>query len=63
MLAHSTKNMKEYLHEAKDHKIIQERFDEQGSTVISMNYPTALLQKIIDDELQWNFYKRKFNWL
>ena len=52
MLAHSTKNMKEYLHEAKDHKIIQERFDEQGSTVISMNYPTALLQKIIDDELQ-----------
>ena len=52
MLAHSTKNMKEYLHEAKDHKIIQERFDEQGSTVISMNYPTAILQKIIDDELQ-----------
>ena len=22
MLAHSTKNMKEYLHEAKDHKVI-----------------------------------------
>ena len=52
MLAHSTKNLKEYLHEAKDHKIIQERFDETGATVLSMSYPTVLLQKIVDDELQ-----------
>lgn len=60
MLAHSTKNLKEYLHEAKDHKIIQERFDETGATVLSMSYPTVLLQKIVDDELQWN-YLTKFN--
>ena len=52
MLAHSTKNLKEYLHEAKDHKVISEKFDESGTTVLSMNYPTVLLQKIVDNELQ-----------
>lgn len=51
MLATSQKALKEYLNEAKDHKIVQERVDEQGSTWLFMSYPTQLLQKIVDEDL------------
>ena len=36
MLATSQKALKEYLHEAKDHKIVQERVDDQGCTFLYM---------------------------
>lgn len=51
MLATSQKGLKEYLHEAKDHKIVQERVDDQGSTFLYMQYPAQLLQKIVEDKL------------
>ena len=51
MLATSQKALKEYLFEAKDHKIVQERVDEQGITFLWMHYPAQLLQKIVDNTL------------
>ena len=39
MLATSQKALKEYLLEAKDHKIVQERVDDQGVTFLYMHYP------------------------
>ena len=39
MLATSQKALKEYLLEAKDHKIVQERIDNNGNTYLYMNYP------------------------
>jgi len=44
MLAYSQKMLKEYLNEAKDHKVVQERTDDQGFTYLFMNYPTPTLQ-------------------
>ena len=41
--------MKDYLHEAKDHKVVLERTDEQGFTYLYMNYPVQLLEKIVSD--------------
>ena len=51
MLATSQKALKEYLHEAKDHKIVNERVDEQGNTFLYMQYPPQLLEKIVADDL------------
>jgi len=51
MLATSQKALKEYLNEAKDHRIVQERVDEQGIMYLCMHYPSQLLQKIVDNDL------------
>ncbi len=51
MLAYSQKMIKDYLHEAKDHKIVHERTDEQGHQYMYMQYPTLLLEKVANDEL------------
>ena len=37
-LAHSHKGLKDYLHEAKDHKIVLEKQDGNGNTVLYMPY-------------------------
>ena len=49
MLAHSHKNLKEYLHEAKDHKIVIEKTNEDGNTILVMPYHTTVLEKIAND--------------
>lgn len=51
MLLHNQKALKEYLLEAKDHKIIHEKTDENGFLVLYMKYPNHLLEKIVGDEL------------
>lgn len=43
--------MKEYLNEAKDHKVVQERTDVDGQTYFFMNYPPMLLEKIATEML------------
>jgi hypothetical protein len=49
MLAHSHKGLKDYLHEAKDHKIVIEKVLEDGSSLLTMPYNSLVLQKIVDD--------------
>lgn len=51
MLCHDNKQMREYLNEAKDHKVVQERVDESGQTLFFMNYPEMLLEKIVKEML------------
>ena len=51
MLAHSQKQVKDLLLEAKDHQVIHERLDEHGTTFIYMNYTTEILEKIVNDEI------------
>ena len=51
MLAYSQKQIKDYLHEAKDHRVIHERMDDQGHQILYMQYPTSLLEKVAQDEL------------
>lgn len=51
MLAHNTKGLKDYLNEAKDHKVVVERTDENGSTILTMPYPAPLLEKIANGKL------------
>jgi hypothetical protein len=51
MLAFSQKMIKDYLHEAKDHKVILERTDENGHQILYMGYPVVLLEKVANDEL------------
>ncbi|TNV78862.1 hypothetical protein FGO68_gene498 [Halteria grandinella] len=51
MLAFSQKAIKDYLHEAKDHKVIHERTDENGHQILFMTYNPVLLEKISNDEL------------
>ena len=43
--------LKEYLAEAKDHKVVLERTDDSGSTLMYMNYPPLLLEKIAKELL------------
>ena len=50
MLANNQKALKEYLAEAKDHKVVLERVDE-GYTYLYMNYPPIVLEKIVSDTL------------
>lgn len=45
-VAYSQKGLRDYLHEAFDHKIVNERMDERAQTIVFMNYPTVLLEKI-----------------
>ena len=52
MIATSQKGLKDYLNEAKDHKMVLERVDEQGNTILFMSYPTQVLQKIADNCLK-----------
>ena len=49
MLAHSHKNLKEYLHEAKDHKIVIEKTNEDGNTMLYMPFGAPILEKIAND--------------
>ena len=49
MLATSQFSLKEYLHEAKDHKIVQERVGDDGVTYLYMAYPSVILEKIVND--------------
>lgn len=51
MLANNQKALKEYLAEAKDHKVVQERIDQDGYTWLFMNYPPLVLEKIVNDTL------------
>ena len=44
MLATSQKTLKEYLNEAKDHKVVHERVEQvSGITMLYMQYPVQLL--------------------
>jgi len=59
MLANNQKAVKEYLAEAKDHKVVLERVDE-GYTFLYMPYPPIVLEKIVNDTLdveEWNWIR------
>lgn len=51
MLCHSHKGLKDYLHEAKDHKIVIEKVTETGAPLLSMPYTVHVLEKIVNDQL------------
>jgi len=51
MLAYSQKQIKDSLHEARDHKVVHERTDENGHQIFFMTYPLPLLEKLAADEL------------
>ena len=51
MLATSQKQIKDLLHEARDHKVVHERTDENGHQMLFMTYPLQLLEKLAADEL------------
>lgn len=43
--------MRELLNEAKDHKVVLERTDEDGQVFFYMNYSNIILEKISKDSL------------
>ena len=49
MRAHSHKGLKDYLHEAKDHKIVIEKTNDDGNTILYMPYNPLVLEKIVSD--------------
>jgi hypothetical protein len=49
MLAHSHKDLKDYLHEAKDHKIVIEKTNDEGNTILYMPYNSIVLEKIVNN--------------
>jgi hypothetical protein len=51
MLCHSNKDLKDFLNEAKDHKVVLEKVDEGGSKILFMNYNHLLLEKIALQQL------------
>ena len=51
MLCNNQKGLKDYLAEAKDHKVVLERQDETGYTWLFISYPPLVLEKIINDSL------------
>ena len=51
MIANNNKALKEYLAEARDHKVVQEKIDENGTTWLFMNFPPVVLEKIVSDTL------------
>jgi chromosome segregation and condensation protein ScpB len=51
MLAHSNTGLKELLNEAKDHKVVLERTDEDGQVYFYMSYSNMILEKIWKDQL------------
>lgn len=52
MLANNQKGLKDYLAEAKDHKVVLERLDESGYTYLYMSYTPQVLEKIVNDTLE-----------
>ena len=50
-VATSQKGLKDSLNEAKDHKVVHEKTDDQGHQMLTMTYPVVLLEKIANDEL------------
>ena len=53
MLCNNQKGLKEYLAEARDHKVVLERTDDSGYTYMFMTYPTSVLQKIVNNTLDY----------
>ena len=51
MLANSQKQIKDQLHEARDHKVIHERTDQNGHQIVYLNYSLQLLEKVAANEL------------
>ena len=51
MLCTSSKEIRELVAEAKDHKVVQERNDEKGFMLYFIPYPPNMLEKIINDWL------------
>ena len=51
MLAHTHKDLKAYLHEAKDHRVVIEKTNESGLVILSMPYNALVLEKIISNDL------------
>jgi len=52
MCCHSMKGLKDYLHEAMDHKILLEKNMEDGQSILMMPYPSVVLEKIVNDQLE-----------
>ena len=50
MIATSKKSIRDMLNEAKEHKVIIEKNDENGNLIYYMNYPTHLLEKVVSDQ-------------
>ena len=48
----NSRDVKGQLNEAKDHKVVLERQDENGFTIYFMPFPDHLLEKIIEDDLK-----------
>lgn len=53
MLCNNQKGLKEYLAEARDHKVVLERTDDSGFTYMYMTYPTSVLEKIVNNTLDY----------
>ena len=62
MLAHSHKGLKDYLHEAKDHKIVIEKTSEDGNTMLYMPYVPLVLEKIVNNQLNDEWMIFNFNY-
>tara|TARA_B110000285_G_C14910192_1_gene507545 strand:- start:58 stop:471 length:414 start_codon:yes stop_codon:yes gene_type:complete len=54
MLCNNQKGLKEYLAEAKDHKVVLERTDDSGYTYMYMTYPISVLEKIVNNTLDYD---------
>ena len=54
MLCNNQKGLKEYLAEAKDHKVVLERTDDSGYTYMYMTYPNSVLEKIVKETLDYD---------
>ena len=51
MLCNNQKGLKDYLNEAKDHKVVLEKIDDNGYTFLYINYPPVILDKIVNETL------------
>ena len=51
MLCNNQKGLKDYLNEAKDHKVVLERIDDNGYTYMYISYPPVILEKIVNETL------------
>jgi len=50
MLAYSKKMVIDYLREAKDHKVIHERTDDNGLLTLYMTYSSHVMDIIVNDD-------------
>ena len=58
MLCNNQKGLKDYLNEAKDHKVVLEKIDDNGYTFLYINYPPVILDKIVNETLnEESWYK------